>query len=57
MLHSIALTLSQCFYRERFDCDTTEPASVLVVAAERGLSRAPEALLSVRAPVCAGEPD
>lgn len=42
--------------RFRFDCETTEPANVLVVEDERGLSSAAEALLSVFAPVCADEP-
>ncbi len=37
--------------RLRFDCDTTLPAKVRVVAAERELSSALDALLSMRAPV------
>ena len=43
-------------YRLWFDCDTTLPANVRVVDEERAFSSAPDALPSVRAPVCAGVP-
>ena len=43
-------------YRFLLACETTLPARVRVVVADRLLSNAREATLSVRAPVCALEP-